>query len=122
MAASSANVLFFTGNGAVGANLRTVNSATGLTTVVAAMTGPAGGNRINALAFSGSTLYGSRTAAASLGSVTDLITINTTTAVITVRGTSVVNLDAIAFDVNGTLYAADGGGGNPSTRLYTLNP
>ena len=97
LAASSTNVLFFTGNGALGA-LRTVNKTTGLTTVVATMTGPAGGSAINALAFNGSTLYGSRSASAGVGSATTLITINTTTGAITSLGASVNDLDAIVFD------------------------
>lgn len=97
LAASSANVLFFTGNGALGA-LRTVNRTTGLTTVVATMTGPAGGSAINALAFNGSTLYGSRSASSGSGSATTLITIDTTTGAITSLGASVNDLDAIVFD------------------------
>lgn len=97
LAASSTNVLFFTGDGATG-DLRTVNRTTGLATVVATMIGPVGGSAINALAFSGSTLYGSRSARGGLGSATTLITINTTTGAITSLGASVNDLDAIVFD------------------------
>ncbi len=94
LAASSANVLFFTGNGDNG-QLRTVDGATGLTTDVATLNGGTG-IPINALAFNGSTLFGSRSGNGSVAS--DLITIDTTTAAITVVGPSVDNLDAIVFD------------------------
>jgi len=92
LAASSSNVLFFTGEGSNGA-LRTVDRATGLTTVVAALDGTTNAP-INALAFSGSTLFGSRLT----NPTSELITINTTTAAITVVGPSVNLLDAIVFD------------------------
>ena len=98
LAASSTNVLFFTGDGATGAALSTVNRTTGLATVVATMTGPAGGSAINALAFGGNTLYGSRSANSGVGSATTLISINTTTGAITSLGASVNDLDAIVFD------------------------
>ena len=50
---------------------------------------------INALAFNGSTLYGSHQVT---GATTELITINTTTAAITVVGPTVDRLDAIVFE------------------------
>ncbi|HEV8259273.1 MAG TPA: hypothetical protein VGQ19_00780 [Burkholderiales bacterium] len=92
IAASPGDVLFFTGSSDTGP-LRTVDRVTGLTTDVATLNGTSG-FPINALAFSGSTLCGSR-----LNSPTsELITINTTTAAITVVGPSVDLLDAIVFD------------------------
>jgi hypothetical protein len=94
IAASSANVLFFTGEGDTGA-LRTVDRATGLTTVVAPLDGLTD-NPINALAFNGSTLFGSRLDTGTFAS--ELITIDTTTAAITVVGPSVDRMDAIVFD------------------------
>ncbi len=94
IAASSADVLFFTGNGDSG-DLVTVDRATGATTTVATLNGGTG-IPINALAFNGSTLFGSRSGNGSVAS--DLITIDTTTAAITVVGPSVDNLDAIVFD------------------------
>jgi len=68
---------------------------TGLTTDVAALNGTSD-SPINALAFNGSTLYGSRLDRGATTS--ELITINTTTAAITVVGPSVNRLDAIVFD------------------------
>ena len=93
IAASSGNVLFLTGEGDNG-DLRTVDQTTGVTTVVATLDGTAGSS-INALAFNGSTLYGSHVVT---GTTVELITINTTTAAITVVGPSVDRLDAIVFE------------------------
>ncbi len=93
IAASSGNVLFLTGEGDNG-GLRTVDRATGVTTVVATLNGT-GSTSINALAFNGSTLYGSHQITSTTA---ELITINTTTAAITVVGPSVDKLDAIVFE------------------------
>lgn len=97
LAANSANVLYYAGSGSDGM-LRTVSRATGLTTDVAVLTGgPATSSSIAALAFSPTgTLYGvylDETTKAS-----QLLTINTTTAAITLLGPSITALDAIAFD------------------------
>lgn len=93
IAASSGNVLFLTAEGDNG-DLLTVDRGTGLTTVVATLDGSTG-NAINALAFNGSTLFGSRS---DRPGATELITIDTTTAAITLVGTSLDGLDAIVFD------------------------
>ena len=96
IAASPGNVLFLTGEGVTGA-LRTVDRATGVTTVVATLSGGGTGTTpINALAFNGSTLYGSLSGSGTATST--LITINTTTAAITVVGPSVNKMDAIVFE------------------------
>jgi hypothetical protein len=96
LAASSTNVLFFCGDGDDGP-LRTINRTTGLPTTVGIMNGTTG-NAISALAFnSAGTLFGARLAN-DVGGTADLVTINTTTAALTVVGPSVVNLDAIVFD------------------------
>lgn len=97
LAANSADVLYYAGSGSDGM-LRTVSRATGLTTDVAVLTGgPASSSSISALAFSpGGTLYGvflDETTKAS-----QLLTINPTTAAITILGPSITALDAIVFD------------------------
>lgn len=96
LAASATNVLFFAGDGANGA-LRTVNGTTGLTTVVATMNGTVG-RQMNALAFNGGTLFGSMGGNVGPGAPASLVTINTTTAVVTVLGASLTNMDAIVFN------------------------
>jgi hypothetical protein len=96
LAASAGNVLFFSGSDADG-NLHTVNSITGLPTVVAVMNGTA--VQMNALAFNGATLYGSMGGNAGAGSPASLVTINTTTAVVTPVGGSLVNMDALVFNI-----------------------
>ena len=97
LAANGAGVLYYAGSGSDGM-LRTVSRATGLTTDVAVLTGgPAPASSIAALAFSPTgTLYGvflDETTKAS-----QLLTINPTTAAITILGPSVTALDAIVFD------------------------
>lgn len=92
IAASAGDVLYFAGDGDEG-DLTIVDKTTGLLTTVATMDGTTD-EAINALAFNGSTLYGSHYITSS---TEELITINTTTAVITVIGPTVNKLDAIVF-------------------------
>lgn len=93
IAFSPGGVLFYTGDNSDGA-LRTVNPATGSTTVGVTMTGGPPPNRVNALAFSpAGVLYGS--VKQSPGDV--LVTINTTTGVVTTIGALPPGIDAIAF-------------------------
>jgi hypothetical protein len=100
LAMSPANVLFFAGEGA-SSNLRTVNQATGLTTVVAALAGaPQAGGTINAMAFSPTgVLFGSNGNFGGAGGAVNLVTINTATAAVTNVGVSLPGMDAIAFAV-----------------------
>ena len=95
LAANSKDVLYYTGSGGTGP-LRTIDKATGLPTTVATLSGaPLGTGPINALAFNATdVLYGVQ---GSFGSTTHLIIINTATGVITDLGTSLSDLDALAF-------------------------
>jgi DNA-binding beta-propeller fold protein YncE len=93
IAFSPGGTLFYAGNNSNGA-LRTVNPATGLTTVAVTMTGGPPSNRVNALAFNAAgTLYGS--VKQSPGDT--LVTINTTTGVVTTIGALPPGIDAIVF-------------------------
>jgi WD40 repeat protein len=93
IAFSPGGVLFFTGNNSDGA-LRTVNTTTGLTTIVVTMTGGPPPSRVNALAFSpGGVLYGS--VKQSPGDA--LVTIDTVTGAVTTIGALPPGIDAIAF-------------------------
>jgi hypothetical protein len=96
LAFNSSDTLYFTGEGAVGVPLRTVDPDTGLTTVAATLSGYTGdGSFINALAFSDADLlYG---VAGGARGPTDLIIIDTTNGAITTLGPTAPNLDAIAF-------------------------
>lgn len=97
LAAGAGNVLYFAGEDANGA-LRTVTRSTGLTAVVATMSGAAN-ERINAMAFNGATLYGSRTNTVYPFTATTLVTINTTTGAITSLGASLATMDALVFNI-----------------------
>ena len=93
IAFSPGGVLYFTGNNSDGA-LRTVNTTTGLTTVVTTLNGGPTPNRVNALAFnSAGALYGS--VKQSPGDV--LVTIDTTTGLVTTIGALPGGIDAIVF-------------------------
>ena len=95
LAANSADVIYYAGSGASGP-LRVVDQTTGLTTIVATLSGaPFLGGPINALAFDGTMLFGVNSGFRA--STTDLVTINTITGVVTDLGPTVNNLDAIVF-------------------------
>ena len=95
LAANSADVIYYAGSGASGP-LRVVDQTTGLTTIVATLSGaPFLGGTINALAFDGTMLFGVNSGFRA--STTDLVTINTITGVVTDLGPTVNNLDAIVF-------------------------
>jgi hypothetical protein len=99
LASNSSGVLYFAGEGQNGP-LRTVDRATGATTQIATLNGPGGTSipGISALAFNGGTLFGSRLPSASDTSfASDLLTIDTSSGVITSKGSSVDRLDAIVF-------------------------
>ena len=98
LAANSGDVIYYTGSGGSGP-LRTVDKTTGLTTVVATLSGaPFPTRAINALAFDGSMLFGVNGGTQGpSGSSFDLITINTITGVVTDLGPTVNKLDAIVF-------------------------
>ena len=98
LASNAAGTLYFAGDGATG-ELRTVNSANGLTTVVATLTGSPQGDAVPALAFNPTNglLYGLDGLDGNSNVV--LITINTATGAVTTVGTTLANTDAIAFDV-----------------------
>ncbi|MFN0019870.1 MAG: calcium-binding protein [Pirellulaceae bacterium] len=94
--------LFYAGNGDGGA-LRTVDKVTGLTTIVATLTGaPASGDAIAALAMNpdDGTLFAVDLENGSPNSAA-LVTINTTTGAITTIGSLPAKFDAIAFDAAG---------------------
>ncbi|MFN8557892.1 MAG: hypothetical protein U0531_11305 [Dehalococcoidia bacterium] len=96
LAFNGAGVLYYAGHGEAGA-LRTVNTGTGLTSVVATLNGDAGlGRAIAALDFYiDGTLYGVRR---NFGDpTTDLIRINPTTGAITTVGVLPIGIDAISF-------------------------
>jgi hypothetical protein len=97
LAAGPGDVLYFTGDGSDG-TLRTVNRTTGITTVVANLTGsPPPDDSIGALAFSpGGALYGVHIDTDE--NTSRLITINPATGAITLVGATVNDLDAIVFD------------------------
>ena len=98
IASDASGTLYFAGDGA-NQELRTVNRTTGLTTVVATMSGsPQPSDAIPALAFQPGTgvLFGLDGLDGNPN--VSLITINTTTGVVTNRGATVTNADAIAFD------------------------
>lgn len=101
LAFSPSGTLYFAGSGTAG-QLRTVNPSTGLTTVVATLTGaPLGTDSIAALAFDpGGALFGVALDSAGVNRAF-LVTINTSTGVVTSRGQSVNRLDAIVFDCVG---------------------
>jgi hypothetical protein len=98
LAASSANVLFYAGFGDTG-DLDTINRTTGLPTTVGTLNGSTD-RSISAMAFnSAGTLYAVRLdESRTPPRVADLLTINTTTAAITILGPTINNLDAIVFD------------------------
>lgn len=97
LASNASGVLFYAGDGA-NQELRTVNPGTGLTTVVATMTGSPQGDAVPALAFNpnNALLYGLDGLDGN-PNVT-LITINTVTGAVTTVGATLQNTDAIAFD------------------------
>jgi hypothetical protein len=96
LAASSSNILFLTGDGDQG-DLTTVNRTTGAATTVGTLNG-ANDEAINALAFNGSTLYGSSVViCCNTSTTTELITINTSTGAITVIGPSLAKMDALVW-------------------------
>jgi uncharacterized repeat protein (TIGR01451 family) len=100
LAFSSTGTLFLAGNNANGA-LRTVNPATGLTTVGPTLNGaPLPSQPINAASFHpDGTLFGVNNAIAiTTGGTTHLVTINTANGQVTNRGTTIRFLDAIEFD------------------------
>ena len=98
LAASSSDVLFYAGFGDSGA-FDTISRATGLPTTVGTLDGSTD-NAISAMAFNAAgTLYAVRLADSKTPPrPADLLTINTTTAAITVVGPTVDSLDAIVFD------------------------
>jgi hypothetical protein len=98
LAANAANVLFYAGDGDTGP-LRTISRTTGLPTTVGTLNGSTE-RSISAMAFNAAgTLYAVRlNDDGSASGVADLLTINTTTAAITILGPTVNALDAIVFD------------------------
>jgi hypothetical protein len=111
LAASSGNILYFTGEGAAG-TLMTIDRTSGTSTGSTQLSNGGTGS-INALAFNGSTLYGVRSSASGGGggqggrggggapSTTHLIIIDTSSGAVTVQGTSpsLPNMDGIVFDI-----------------------
>jgi hypothetical protein len=96
LAANAAGTLYEAPTGANG-DLYTINKTSGLATKVATLTGaPFPSGAIDAMAFSDGTLYAINIDRGNTFSA-DLVTINTTTGVITNRGTTAFGLDAIAF-------------------------
>lgn len=92
LAISPAGVFYSTPEGN---DLGTYDSTTGAYTAIATIATPAGsGTSYGALAFDGNTLYGM-----DLGSPTHLVTIDPTSGAVTDIGTSVANIDGIAFSV-----------------------
>jgi outer membrane autotransporter protein len=98
LAANSADVLYFTGNGPNGA-LRIVDKNTGLTTIVATMSGaPLPNGSVNALAFdSRDVLYAINGGDNGPNSPAHLVLINTTTGAVTDLGPTLRGMDALAF-------------------------
>ena len=98
IAFSTGDVLFHTND----SELHTLNQSTGLATLVAPMIVPvplADFPRINALSYQPGTgvLYGSLIKGFGSARVSYLVTVNTTTAEVTIVGQTVNLLDAIAF-------------------------
>lgn len=100
LASNAAGTIFGTPDGAQD-DLFTYNKATGFATAVASLSGaPISDSAIDALAFDGGgRLFGIDKGFGPTVPQTHLVTINTTTGVITDVGTSVDNLDGIAFEV-----------------------
>ncbi|MEY2479600.1 MAG: hypothetical protein QOI04_527 [Verrucomicrobiota bacterium] len=98
LGANSQDTIFLTGNGARGA-LRVVDKNTGLTTVVATLSGaPLPNAAVNALAFdSKDTLYGINGGDFGPGAPAHLVIINTVTGVVTDLGITLNGMDALAF-------------------------
>jgi len=101
IAFSPGGVLYFAGSNSDGV-LRTINPATGLPTTVVTMTGGPPPSRVNALAFTGSTLFG--VVKQSPGAA--LVTINTTTGVVTTLGALPPGIDAIVFGTGSAVQQA----------------
>ena len=117
MSFSRAGILFYCGEGNDG-KLRTVNTATGLTTDVATLSGSPGeaGDAISAAAFnSAGTFFAVDLKSTRGGSgAAFLVTIDTTTGAITNVGATVNGLDAIAFS------SAPGGPSAPALSEWAL--
>src|SRR3984893_5878642 len=98
LAANSHDVLYFTGNGPNGP-LRIVDKNTGLTTIVATMSGaPLPNGSVNALAFdSRDVLYAINGGDNGPNSPAHLVLINTTTGAVTDLGPTLRGMDALAF-------------------------
>lgn len=106
-------ILYFTGQGNE-QDLRTVNKATGATTVVATLNGGPGfpGDPIAALTTDGATLYGALNT--DFGDeVAFLVTIDEDSGLITEIGPVVQGLDAIAFTVDDDIPGGGGAHGPP---------
>ena len=97
LASNAAGTLYYAGNGTAGP-LHTIDPTTGLPTTVATLSGGINdGYPISALAFDSSgTLFGVE---GSFGAPAYLISIDTATGAITVRGQTIDRLDAIAFQI-----------------------
>jgi Ca2+-binding RTX toxin-like protein len=118
LASDSAGTLFFAGQTDIGP-LRTVDRATGATTQVAFLNGTTT-DPIAALAFnSAGTLFGVRIDNDLASRPTELITIDTASAAINVRGPSVNRLDAIAFETPSPPTPSATCKGHPATIVGT---
>jgi Ca2+-binding RTX toxin-like protein len=118
LASDSAGTLFFAGQ-TDGGPLRTVDRNTGATTQVALLDGTAF-DPIGALAFnSAGTLFGVRIDNGPPSRPTELITIDTASGAINVRGPSVDRLDAIVFETPSPPAPSATCKGNPATIVGT---